>query len=469
MMTIKKIAKLLMVVLTFIFPAFALADGAPIPKPDYYVTETDQKAVIIEKDSKEVLILSITFKGDPKDFAWIIPTPTEPEVAKSYDDIFNGLAQIAQAKTSQEPLAEVSKLGLTQKEEAPVKVIKTQTIEYYDITTLSSTNAEALSSWLTQNGYQFPEKAASSLEDYINNKWFFVAVKIDPSKLSKTAEEQLVTGHATPLQLTFETEKLVYPLKISSIIEQYEPKTTSTTTTPTSTENVANQVKPQVEELVSISLYVLSDHKKEASQFTTLYANQVSSDKIKAAATDSAGNPWYEPKTQKIYLTSLARTMKPSEMTNDIFVLNAPDNKPVNTGQESSLGARIILGIITFLIGLVVISLSPLGLIFVVAILAQILAKSKIIKIIGWVFQAIFGLALVALIGVYVLILINSAAFTSENLITNNFVYEISALAAMVVVLGGEILAVVFQIRYWQKEEEKHSQIGDRIFDVKRK
>jgi hypothetical protein len=118
---------------------------------------------------------------------------------------------------------------------------------------------------------------------------------------------------------------------------------------------------------------------------------------------------------------------------------------------------------------LVIVLLSPLGLIFVMAVLAQILAKSRLVKILGWVFQAIFVLGFLAFLGLYVLILINSAAFSGENIITNTFVYEISALLALILVLVGEILAIIFQIKHLKKEEEKKSQIGDRIFDVRQK
>lgn len=469
MKLIQRLILAIFVISILLLPSLTLADGGVFPKPDNFVTETDQKAVIIEGDNQETMILSTTFKGDPKEFAWIIPTPSKPEVTKSSDDVFNGLADLTQVKSEVDSLRPMSSFTLGTENEAPVKIIKTEKIDIYDVTTLSATDADALSKWLADNGFQFPENASTILEDYVDNSWFFVAVKIDPTHLTKVAEEQLVTGHGTPLKFNFETSKLVFPLKISSVMSEFKQSVAETSTSSGEENQSVTSSQPKVDELVSIQLFILSDHKKEAPSFTTLYANQVTAEEIKNAATDTSGNPWYEPKTDKVYLTSLARSMKPSEMTSDVFIINSPDNRPVGAGENSGLGAKILIGLITFLVVLVAITLSPFGLLFVVAVLAQTLSKSKMVKIIGWVFQAIFLLSLIALVGIFVLVLIDAHAFSADNLDGVNFVYILSSLVAVLFVIIGEILAIIYQIKHMKQEEEKNSKIGDKIFDVDRR
>lgn len=202
---------------TFI-PIATKADGGVFPPPYYQVAESSQKAVIFYDKGKETLILSITFKGDAKDFAWVIPVPQKPEVTKGSDEIFTSLQEITQQHYTirYDDLAPMMGLGSNVKEQ--VTVIETKKIDYYEIAVLSSTDSKALAKWLSDNGYQYPEESAYILNDYVNNQWYFVAVKISPE--AQGADEVMrgmEEGHAVPLKLEFNSESIIYPLRISGI------------------------------------------------------------------------------------------------------------------------------------------------------------------------------------------------------------------------------------------------------------
>lgn len=202
---------------TFI-PIATKADGGVFPPPYYQVAESSQKAVIFYDKGKETLILSITFKGDAKDFAWVIPVPQKPEVTKGSDEIFTSLQEIIQQHYTirYDDLAPMMGLGSNVKEQ--VTVIETKKIDYYEIAVLSSTDSKALAKWLSDNGYQYPEESAYILNDYVNNQWYFVAVKISPETQGADEVMQgLKEGHAVPLKLEFNSESIIYPLRISAI------------------------------------------------------------------------------------------------------------------------------------------------------------------------------------------------------------------------------------------------------------
>lgn len=215
-------------ILTLFLPTLALADGMVIAPPDRYVYETGQKAVIFYEKGVETLVLSTSFKGDAEDFAWVIPTPQKPEVNKSSDELFSSLEKLTAPQIDYNR-PQPSFLGATGGlEEKSVQIIETKKIDYYDITVLTAGDKEALVKWLNEHEYQFPENSSYILDSYIKDKWYFTAVKIDASSISSGVEAQLREGHAIPLQLVFKTDKLVYPLKISSVMSDVSPKNVPT-------------------------------------------------------------------------------------------------------------------------------------------------------------------------------------------------------------------------------------------------
>lgn len=202
---------ILSVFFLFFIPSLALADGMLVYPPDYYVTQTEQKAVVFYEKNIETLVLSITFKGDAEKFGWVVPVPNKPKIEKASDELFTSLKELTQALP--QPLKKPSL-----KVEEGIEIIETQKVEYYDITTLKASDSHSLNEWLNKNNFVFPKSANYILDSYIKNNWYFVAIKIDTSSLSSNVEEQLKEGHAVPLKLTFKSDQIIYPLKISSVM-----------------------------------------------------------------------------------------------------------------------------------------------------------------------------------------------------------------------------------------------------------
>lgn len=226
---LKKII-LLFLALILLSPNIVLADGMLIPSPSRYVFETDQKGVVFFEDKKEILILSAAFNGNANDFAWVIPTPTRPTVGKGYSEIFTSLRDLTETQNDYPMMMEgfggVS-YGLKDATQS-VRVLEEKQIEYYDIAILEANDKEALADWLNDNGYHFPVQYSYILDSYINNNWYFSAVKITKSVEAQKFQTDMWNGNLIPLRLEFATEKPVFPLRISSVIEEPTKKSTPT-------------------------------------------------------------------------------------------------------------------------------------------------------------------------------------------------------------------------------------------------
>ncbi len=219
---------------SLLVPLFAQADGMVIAPPDYWMEETGQRAVIFHEKGVETLVVSTSFQGDAKDFAWIVPTPSKPEVSKGTQEVFTNLQRLTQVThgVQIENVGGTLGLGADSNYRSPVTVIEEKQVDYYDVAVLAATDKDALSNWLKEKGYNFPESASYLLQEYINNQWYFVAMRVNPESLSFTnVNSQLRSGGATPVVLRFATERIVYPLRISSAIEKQQV----TAPTPTDT------------------------------------------------------------------------------------------------------------------------------------------------------------------------------------------------------------------------------------------
>ncbi len=201
--------------LSLLIPSFVQADGMMVSPQESWMQETGQKAAILYQDGVETLVLSTSFQGNAKDFGWIVPVPAKPDVTKGSQELFTNLAKY----TQQYPRVlhdDVYNLGIEAKGTSEVSIVEEKQIDYYDVTVLTATDSVALSRWFVEHDYAFPDAAKYLLSQYIQDKWYFVAMRVNPEALAVTdVTQQLRNGAATPVVLRFATAQMVYPLRIS--------------------------------------------------------------------------------------------------------------------------------------------------------------------------------------------------------------------------------------------------------------
>lgn len=201
--------------LLFCFVVLSLqADGfliSPYPSDYFLLSKADQKAFIYYDGRNETLILSLDYAGKAKDLAWLIPTPTQPKVTKAPKDFFQNLGKLLSLYKMDTSLT-TGYGGLPAGKSDKVIVIERKQVGIFQIAVLSANDPDALYKWCKQEGYNLPSATPFVVKPYIDNKWFFVAVKIEKSS---SRGEETIEASIHPLKIEFETSQIVYPLRIS--------------------------------------------------------------------------------------------------------------------------------------------------------------------------------------------------------------------------------------------------------------
>lgn len=389
-------------IVTIALPNVAAADGAVVSPPNYYVQETAQKAVVFyeEATSTETLVVGIDYQGTAQDFGWLIPTPSQPTVERGSQNLFANVEAITDPYSNSYKSSEESALVGTTESATPstVTVVSEQQVAYYDVTVLTATNTEDLVNWFTTNGYKYPEAYSYILEDYITNGWYFTAMRINPTLVNTSGvTTNVLTGQAVPVQLTFTAENAVYPLRISSIIEDVVYTTTSeevppaqpkapSSPTPHSVPTSNTYIEPYNYTYQNVELYVIADHKVTSnnSALTLGYGNWVSKAEIASWAVDTNGNPWIEPRNDVYYLTKLSGYLYDYQMTDDVFFTEATNNDvytqdDIYAWEDSDyveFGAIVLLVSMLVFAGMLI---SPFGIVHIIAAIVRGKAKSR-----GW-------------------------------------------------------------------------------------
>lgn len=208
------IATALAIVLLSVLTTPVLADGGFIssnPAQDIY--QPAQKAIILYEDDREDLILQVKYEGDVDEFAWIVPVPAYPDVGVSAPEMFEELAYFTAVEAYDGGGGILACFPAAGSDTSEVHVWEEESVGIYDYAVLSATDPQALVGWLNDHGYPFPEGGDEAIDHYIDKEWYFVAVRIHPGEEA----EGLAEGIVQPLRVTFDSDDIVYPLKITSL------------------------------------------------------------------------------------------------------------------------------------------------------------------------------------------------------------------------------------------------------------
>lgn len=155
-----------------------------------------QRTWVFFKDGIETMALRPGFNGNVADFGMLIPFPSPPAIRKISDDTFAHLEAAVDPPTLQVniyedmPYPEAAAMddggGMQRSSkaeaEAPleldeVRVLSEEAIGMYQVAVLEAGSPRALQVWMADNEYQYPSGMDAVTQDYVNDKWCFVAVK----------------------------------------------------------------------------------------------------------------------------------------------------------------------------------------------------------------------------------------------------------------------------------------------------
>src|SRR5919108_1377095 len=169
-------------VVTLATPTVMAFCGFYVAKADTKLFNQASQVVLVRHDDKTVITMANDFKGDPKEFAIVVPVPTvlekgqvrvsdraliehvdaysAPRLVEYFDD------DPCAPRLLDAPRAAVS--GMVQRFEAAdrarslgVTIEARYTVGEYDILILSARESGGLETWLRDNGYRLPAGASS--------------------------------------------------------------------------------------------------------------------------------------------------------------------------------------------------------------------------------------------------------------------------------------------------------------------
>jgi len=209
----KLVVGMLVIALLLIPSTPAFADGGFFASMGKDIYQPSQKALIFYADGREDLILSVRYEGNASDFAWVVPVPAQPAVDVAGPELFWELAELTRLFLPPESAG----LSPGAASSLDVTVLEEKAAGPYDVAILAAEDPAALVDWLNSNGYSFPETGEEILNEYISRQWYFVASKI---RIEEEATG-LAEGTIEPLVLSFRSDSIVYPLRITSLSSDF--------------------------------------------------------------------------------------------------------------------------------------------------------------------------------------------------------------------------------------------------------
>jgi hypothetical protein len=219
----------------------ALTSPAALAFCGFYVAKADTKlfnqasqVVLVRNEDKTVVTMANDFKGDPKEFAIVVPVPavlekgqirigdraliehldaySSPRLVEYFDEdpctswqMYGAKLAAPRQFASQDAMAERARgLGVT--------IEARYTVGEYDILILSAKESAGLETWLRGSGYRLPNGASAVLGSYLKQGMkFFVA------RVNLLEQARFGFTYLRPLQMAFESPKFMLPIRLGTL------------------------------------------------------------------------------------------------------------------------------------------------------------------------------------------------------------------------------------------------------------
>ncbi|MGA4545877.1 DUF2330 domain-containing protein [Uniformispora flossi] len=307
-------------------PAWACGCGAMVPGNQTSMAVREETSAVRWDGRTEEILMQLTVTGNAANAAWIMPVPARADLALGDKKVFSRLEEVVAPvdKTryyfwprdgdwpfggDHKKTNGASSAAAPGAAAPPVSVVGSGELGPFQYAQLAATDPAALESWLHANGFTMPAGLADSLKPYVDQGWEYVAVKLAPAGSGGSTGGSTgggagrsvpgrvaptLGGDLDPLKLTFASDKLVYPMRLSQ-----RAKTAQ-----------------------SLRLYVLAPHRVEpvagiggGGSLETLYAGK----------PDTGRVGWDGGQGPAVFLTAMNNELsRPSAITGDYEFRAAP-------------------------------------------------------------------------------------------------------------------------------------------------
>lgn len=197
--------------------------GFFVAKVDAQLFNNRSEVAIAHQNNNTTYTLAFDYKGDPKEFALVLPVPIvlkkqdvkviDAKLFQRLDDFTAPRLVRYQDFRQNAPAGAPRSEAETRRDREPVKVVERFTVGEYDVVILSATESNALETWLRQNKYRLPNNAARYLKPYIDQKLYFFVVRINFKE-----QQRLGFQNLRPLQFTVaNSNQIMLPFQLGKI------------------------------------------------------------------------------------------------------------------------------------------------------------------------------------------------------------------------------------------------------------
>jgi len=219
----------------------ATATGTALAFCGFYVAKADTRlfnhasqVVLVRDGDRTVLTMANDFKGDPKEFAIVIPVPTflqkeqihvadralldhldawsSPRLVEYFDGNPCEMRRFEEMAVPAPAAGVVGGKAADRARSLGVTIEASYTVGEYDILILSATQSQGLETWLRESGYRIPPGASRVLGGYLKQGMrFFVA------KVNLTEQSKLGFTYLRPIQVAYESPKFMLPIRLGMV------------------------------------------------------------------------------------------------------------------------------------------------------------------------------------------------------------------------------------------------------------
>jgi hypothetical protein len=186
----------------------------PVPPPGKAVVNADQTVIIVwDAASKtEHFIRQASFKSDAEDFGFLVPTPSQPELAEAGNDAFPVLAKLTAPTKRKMPRPPRGGIGCSEdvetKTSQAVHVVADKLVAGLHAVVLETKSSDALVQWLREHGYAFSPEVAKWAKPYVDAGWKITALRVAKDKVA--AGKSIATA---ALRISFKTDRPLFPYR----------------------------------------------------------------------------------------------------------------------------------------------------------------------------------------------------------------------------------------------------------------
>jgi hypothetical protein len=174
---------------------------------------TDHRMIFAVSPDRTTLYDQMRYSGAPSSFAWVLPIAGQVTIGLSSDELFN----VLDAQTSVQiygppsncwvpptcipnlPVSAVASAAAPGG--AGVTVIASEVVGPYETVQLRASDPKALATWLSAHHYVIPPESQAIVDEYVNEKSAFLAMKLVPGATVRAMRPVRVTSPGASLSL----------------------------------------------------------------------------------------------------------------------------------------------------------------------------------------------------------------------------------------------------------------------------